>query len=351
MAIGERIFLARKMMKMSQRALAEEVGVSAMAISKYERGENVPGSAVLARLASALKTPLEFFFRADLQPVQLHAYRKHSSLGKKDQAAIIAQVQEWLERYDEVESLFHVAPEAPVLPRFEVCKPPEIESAAAELRRRWLLGNDPLENLTQILEDQGIKVGLVDGFDRFDACTLVANAEFPVIVTRSDLPGDRQRYNLAHELGHAVLSPCGAMDEEKAAHRFAGAFIVPETVAIFELGERRTGLELQELSILKEKYGLSMQAWIYRARDLEIISHGTASRWFRYFRSNGWHKREPGKQRPVERPRRMELLVYRALAEDLISRSRASELLGGRLEEIGNIGREGVDARSVRPGD
>jgi transcriptional regulator with XRE-family HTH domain len=36
------------------RALSEEVGVSAMAISKYERDLDVAGSGVLLRLAQAL---------------------------------------------------------------------------------------------------------------------------------------------------------------------------------------------------------------------------------------------------------------------------------------------------------
>jgi Zn-dependent peptidase ImmA (M78 family) len=84
--------------------------------------------------------------------------------------------------------------------------------------------------------------------------------------------------------------------------------------------------------MLKQKYGLSMQAWIYRAKDLSIISENTARRLFQQFRVNDWHRQEPGKPYPSETPKRMERLIYRALAEDLISRSRAQELMGKPLQ-------------------
>lgn len=338
MTIGQRIKTARKAKRMSLRALAEQAGVSAMAISKYERDEMAPGSGALARLAQALEVPLDFFFRPKAQAVTLQAYRKHASLKKKEEAAILARIQEWLERYLEIENLFPVVVRHADLPVYQVEELQEIENATQDLRRQWRLGLDAIENLTELLEDRGIKVGLVEGFDHFDACTFLAdgNSEtrFAVIVTKADIPGDRQRYNLSHELGHLVLKISGEMDEEKAAHRFAGAFLVPAPVARYELGEKRTNLEIRELYVLKRKYGLSMQAWIYRAKDLEIISEWTARRLFQSFRSHGWHLQEPGEPLPSERPLRMDLLIYRALAEDLISRSRAQELSGKPLEDI-----------------
>jgi Zn-dependent peptidase ImmA (M78 family) len=91
-------------------------------------------------------------------------------------------------------------------------------------------------------------------------------------------------------------------------------------------------LDLQELYLLKRKYGMSMQAWIFRAKDLEIISENEAMRLFHNFRVNGWYRREPGEELPAERPLRMERLIYHALAEDLISRSKAQELLGEPLK-------------------
>lgn len=331
MTLGQRIKQARKANKMSLRELAEKAEISAMAISKYERGLDTPSSGVLLRLAQALGVSIDFFFRPQTISVQLQAYRKHAALGVKEQEAIQMRIQEWLERYLEVESFFPDERRAVDLPAVSIQAPEQAEQAALELRENWNLGLDPIENLTQMLEDQGIKVGLVSGFEHFDASTFIADGS-PVIVSKAELPGDRQRFNLGHELGHLILEVGEGLDPEPICHRFVGAFLAPAQAVRFELGSRRTTLDMNELYILKHKYGLSMQAWIFRAKDLEIISENKAARLFQRFRANGWHRHEPGEAIPAEIPLRMKRLIYRALAEDLISRSRAQELLGEPLQ-------------------
>jgi len=334
MTIGERLKVARKAAQFSLRALAEEVGVSAQAISKYERDLMTPSSAMLLRLAQALGVKVEFFFRSQKVNLSPPAYRKRIAFPRKQEQAILAQVQEWLERYLETESLF--PPEEMrlfALPEDmgrQASSPEKVEDVALALREEWGLGQVPIENLVDLLEDRGAKIGLVEGHDGFDACTFWANDSVPVIVTKRDVPGDRQRMNIAHELGHLVLET----DDEKAAYRFAGAFLVPADMARYELGEQRRTLDLYELHLLKHKYGLSMQGWIYRAKDLGIISESAAARLFQRFRGEGWHKQEPGDQLSSEEPKRMARLVLRALSEDLISEARAAELLGKPLTQF-----------------
>jgi len=331
MTIGQRIKLARKANNMSLRNLAEKAEISAMAISKYERDLDTPSSGVLLRLAQALAVSIDFLFRPQTISVQLQAYRKHAALGVKEQEAIQMRIQEWLERYLEVESFFPDEGRVVSLQVHTIQSMEQVEDVALELRENWNLGLDPIENLTQLLEDQGIKIGLVSGFEHFDASTFIANG-IPVIVSKTELPGDRQRFNLGHELGHLILDVEKGLDPEAICHRFVGAFLVPAQAVRFELGFRRTTLDMNELYILKHKYGLSMQAWIFRARDLGIISENVHARLFQRFRANGWHRHEPGEALPTERPLRLERLIYRALAEDLISRSRAQELLGEPLQ-------------------
>jgi len=334
MRMGERLKVARKAAQLSLRALAEEVGVSAQAISKYERDLMMPNSEMLLRFAQALGVKVEFFFRLQQVTLSTPAYRKRAALPRKQEQAILAQVQEWLERYLEIESLFpdektpsfdppdHTSRQASSLE--------EVEDVALALRKKWRLGEIFIENLIDLLEDQGVKVGLVEGHDEFDACTFWANDSIPVIVTKRGVPGDRQRMNVAHELGHLVLET----DDEKAAYRFAGAFLVPADIVRYELGERRRSLDPYELHLLKHKYGLSMQGWIYRAKDLGIISESAAGHLFRLFRREGWYREEPGDQLPPEEPKRMTRLVLRALSEDLVSESRVAELLGKPLAQF-----------------
>src|SRR4030067_2672165 len=106
MTIGQRIKQARKANNLSLRDLAEKAEISTMAISKYERDLDTPSSGVLLRLAQALGISIDFLFRPMTISVQLQAYRKHATLGAKEQRAIQMRIQEWLERYLEVESFF-----------------------------------------------------------------------------------------------------------------------------------------------------------------------------------------------------------------------------------------------------
>jgi len=337
MALGERIKQARLASGMSLRALASEVGVSAQAISKYERGLDVPSSGVLIRLAQALDIKVEFFFRPTHATVTGLAYRKHSSLGAKNQKAIQARVQEWLDRYLEIESIFPSDINAFALPT-NINRHPEsmddVEQTALSLRKEWGVGLGPIDNMIDLLEAWGIKVGLIEGASGFDACTFLIDEGSPVIGVKRDLPGDRQRFSLAHELGHIILEPEGTLNIEEVVDRFAGAFLVPAPTVRYELGNKRKELTLYELHVLKHKYGLSMQGWIHRAEDVGIISGLTAKRLRHWFKDCGWTKDEPGDHLAPEISWHMESLILRAVTENIISETRASELLGKSLEEF-----------------
>jgi Zn-dependent peptidase ImmA (M78 family)/DNA-binding XRE family transcriptional regulator len=336
MSIGERLKIARHAARLSQRDLAEAAEVSAMAISKYERDLDTPSSGVLIRLARALDVKTEYFLRPVTVTVSAAAYRRRTSLPRKQEQAIIAQIQEWLERYLDAESFFGGPPEFELPSDLDrrVTSLDEVERVAIQLREGWNLGLAPIESMVEVLEDHGIKVGLIEGHQDFDALTFWVDDTIPVIVVKRDVPGDRQRFNLAHELGHLVLEITEGVNEEDVAYRFAGAFLVPEPVARFELGDRRQRLGLHELHLLKHKYGLSMQAWIYRAKNLGVLSESAAMQLFREFHQQGWHREEPGDQIPPEEPERMKRLVLRAMAEDLISKSRVAELLSMPLAQF-----------------
>jgi hypothetical protein len=150
-------------------------------------------------------------------------------------------------------------------------------------------------------------------------------------------PADRRRFSLAHELGHLVLDTAGipSADEERLAHRFASAFLVPAAAARRELGVRRSGLALAELEHLKRKYGVSMQAWTRRARDLGIVTEETYRGWqIIWFRSRGLHVRESAEYEAPETPSRLHLLFVRALAERRVDREWARAMCPEAVTEI-----------------
>lgn len=338
--IGERLKQARKAAGLSQRTLADRAGVTAMAISKYESGQSVPSSRVLVALAKALGVRTEYFFRPVKVELQEVEYRKHAKLPVKVLHQIEGDVVEQVERFIELEQLL---PNGPVqsfkLPenlRASVSTFDEVEDVAAELRNAWNLGMDPIPMVTDLLEERGVKVfqsRAVPG--DFDGMAATVD-HIPVIVVSSKAPGDRQRFTMAHELGHLVLGGrlAQGIDDEDASNRFAGAFLAPASEVQKELGEHRTWLEPQELAVLKKAYGLSMQAWMHRAKDLGILSEARYVEMRKFFSAHGWNKTEPGEPYPPERPQLFEQLVFRALAQDLISESKAAELLRLSLSEF-----------------
>lgn len=338
--IGERIKRARAAAGLSQREAARRAELSAMAISKFERGEMTPTSATLIRLARALDTRTEFFLRPDTVELGQPEYRKRSSLGKKALAQIEADILDQVERLLEVVSLFPSPPVpdfvVPVEVPSEIGSMEEVELAALAVREAWRLGHNAIPSLADTLEERGFLVLTTsDGAGKFDGLAATVGGH-PLVVVGRAWPGDRQRLTMAHELGHLVLHGrlTEDLDEEKACDRFAGAFLVPRDTVIGELGSRRSRLEPRELYSLKHAYGLSMMAWVFRARDAGVITERTAEILFRMFSKRGWRKQEPGASVAPEAPKLFERLVVRALAEDMISMSKGAELMAMSISQL-----------------
>jgi Zn-dependent peptidase ImmA (M78 family) len=93
-----------------------------------------------------------------------------------------------------------------------------------------------------------------------------------------------------------------------------------------------------ELLRLKELFGASFQAIVYRCRELGILPEAAFRRLFQAFNQHGWRKfpfEEPGAMPPgKEQPRRMERLCFRALSEGLIGEPKAAEILGIPVREL-----------------
>jgi hypothetical protein len=135
------------------------------------------------------------------------------------------------------------------------------------------------------------------------------------------------------------------LDEEMACNRFAGTFLFPRASVLQELGRHRNAIELKELGLLKEEFGLSMAGILYRARDLGIISPAYREEQAKLFRFKGWYRKEPGSDYPTEKAHIFEQLVFHALAEEYIGESKAAELMNMPLQQFRRVrSMEGGDA-------
>ena len=340
--IGDRIFQARVGAGLSLRELSEKAHgcVSAQMIHKYETGDAQPGSDILVALSKALGVRVEFFFRPESFSVHLSppAYRKSAKTSVKQMEAIRVKAAERVEKYLELESVF---PENRfqrighgLSSGFSVETIEQVENVADDLRKKWALGNGPIDGLCELLEDRGVKVVMVDTEAEIDGLSCWANEAIPVALVKRDQTGDRLRFSLAHELGHLLLRIPESINPEKAANRFAGAFLAPQSTVRAELGSHRSAFSPFELSTLRVKYGLSVQAWIYRAHDLAIISDSLFRQMFGALKKQGLFTREIGKPLPAESPRRFERLVVQAVEEELISSPKGADLLGISLVDL-----------------
>jgi Zn-dependent peptidase ImmA (M78 family)/DNA-binding XRE family transcriptional regulator len=350
---AERLKLARKRAGLSLQALSERVSppVSAQAISKYEGGKMMPSSSVLLGLGKALGVSLDFLMGSQVAELSGVEFRKHSGTSAKDRAHAEALVIKKLEDYLAIEEILEVGgqhedPFEEVRCDF-VGSPDEIERKARELRRKWELGNDPIPSITDLLEKKGVKVIEADLPERFDglACAVKRTGGKPdteVVVISSRTNIERKRFNLAHELAHRVIKDVAdpaSMKLEKAMHRFAGAFLAPADHLRKEVGEDRHGITYHELIRLKQFYGMSAAAMLIRLRDVGLLPEATVDYAFRTY-ARAWRTDEPS---PIEdgqglgafeKPLRFERLVYRALAEEMISPVRAAQLLKVPLAKI-----------------
>ncbi|MFW8565970.1 helix-turn-helix domain-containing protein [Orrella sp. 11846] len=337
--IENRIRQARLAAGLTLAALGDKVGVSHTTIQKYEKGRLTPSSSQLLKLARACGVRTEYFFRTHTVDLLRPEFRKLSSFGKTAQEALKLKVLELVEKHVELLSAF---PESPLL----AFTPPsglpnlissldEIENFSDLIRNQWQLGMNPIPHLIDTLEAIGLLIIEVhEDNPKFSGLAATARTEdgreFPVVAVSKLWPGDRQRFTLAHELGHLLLKGrlAEGLDEEKACDRFAGAFLAPQVAVIYLLGQQRQALEWKELYALKHEFGLSMAGWLQRAKQCGVINGETYLSLVKRFSARGWRKKEPGDPLQQEHPQLFAQLVYRALAEQYISDSKAAELLG-----------------------
>lgn len=343
--IGHRLKAARFAAGLTLRDLSARINnrVTAQAISKYEHDETMPSSGVLIALATALDVPVDYLASDREMALEAIEFRRKKLTGHREVTRIKATVVHLMERYLTVEELLGLPsvswdrPRAAPWPVLHDLV--EAEHAAQRLRDHWGLGLAPIANLVKLSEDRGIKVvstelrsvdGLAAKVRREDGITA------SVIVVNRRHWGERQRFTIAHELGHMVLDVVSKVDNEAAAHRFAGAFLMPADTLRAEIGRCRSSVSWDELLELKRIFGVSLQAIAHRCKDLGIFSNVLFRQLFAEFNRRGWRRPPYKEPHPMagEIPRRFERLCFRAVVEGVISEAKAAELLGHSVREL-----------------
>lgn len=343
---AERFLSARKLNGMSLQDLAEkleEMGfkISRQSLHKYEQGEVLPNSEVISKLSKAMNLRSDHFFRETKVEIGEVEFRKFTHLPAKDETRIIEQTKEYLSRYLELEEIMNIKSEFKNPIQHSVSSFEDVEKAAKDLRKTWKLGSDSLNNVFELLEDYHIKIVELEAGDGFDGMQTWANGNIPVIVINSlrVKKSDRKRFTAFHELGHLILNFKKGLtlsQRETLCNQFAGAMLFSKDAAEKELGSSRQRLNIQELVNLKKQYGISIQAIVMRLKDLGIISDNYCRQFFFYLKQMDWKIEEPVDYPGIEKSNRFDQLIYRALAEEQISMSKAAALKNMILAEFLN---------------
>lgn len=305
---GSRLTVARQLAGLRKSQLAERIGKSASAVAAWESGAKRPTSANVAQLAVGLSVEPGFFSArpADLASgTSVPHFRSVRSTTQlvRDQASAYGQIAV------DVASAFERHVEFPEvdIPAFPVDGPAgDPEEAANLVRGRWALGPGPVRHVVRLLENHGVLVvfsppqtSAVDAYS-FD-CPLR-----PVVVL-NPVKRDyyRQRFDVAHELGHLVMhgdaEPGGRVVEDQA-NKFAAQLLMPADAVAPELPTAMNGQAWVALARLKEQWGVSIQALLYRARHLGQLSDVSYRNAMATLTGRGWRRDEPGLMTSIEQP-------------------------------------------------
>lgn len=300
--------------------LAKDIDISKQSLSLYANGENMPPYENVQKIARALDFPFEFFMTEDLcTTVTDNTYfRSQASATKLLQNAqkmkleYVAKVYEVLLNYVDFPDrnippvLFNPTDNLLEADSDEVLE--QIEDIAGMVRKYWKLGNGPIDNLQYLLESNGI---IVTGFKnvdaKIDAFSQRINVQnhgtvFIIALALGEKPDVRLRFDMAHELGHILMHNWDDSNEslgkdefnalEKQANMFASAFLLPRETFGRDVAPYATNIEYYRT--LKKKWGVSMQAMMYRARQLNLITANQFQYMMRIISAKGYKTHEPG---------------------------------------------------------
>lgn len=337
--IGRNLKRIRLLNNLSLKEAGNLLNMSAPAISKYEKGEIIPNSKKLIEFANAYKVQtIELLKIYNAPQMKFTSFRKRKRLQGQNLELLENIIQDEVAKYLEVIEINNTQNNIVKLKKYTSNNLEDAENAANKFRNDIKYSKkQPLSDLINILENLGIIIIQIKNynnrFDDFDGLSEIVN-NIPVIVLLDGLKdGARQRFTIAHELGHLVLNITNeSVDEEKLCNRFASALLMPKEAVINEFGLSRDRITFFELKAFKEEYKVSYSAIVYRLKDLKIISEYTYKN-LSIFLSKNIGKNDPNPIIP-EKSNQFERIVRKLCVSNIISTNKACELLGISLNEF-----------------
>jgi len=293
--IGEKIILARESRGFSQEELASALGIAQGTLSKMEQGFHIVSDEVVSALIKILHYPVSFFTTEEKLtfPTVSH-YRRLKEVSKRSLLEYEAKmniVRIQLEKFLKNIEL----PEINLLSwNTELYGSPKL--AAKNLREKWKMPLGAVKDITSWIEGNGIPIMLLDfRDDRVDGLSMLSRNGVPIIFANKNIPADRLRATLAHELGHLVLhmddkNISKERDIEDEAWLFAGEFLLPIDGLRKTIDQRIT---LETLAKLKRLWHTSMGFTIMKLKEENLINYNQNRYLWQQMSARGYRKKEP----------------------------------------------------------
>lgn len=307
----QRITLVRELYGIRKSELSMRLGVSARTITCWELGLQAPSAGDVAALCRVFGVDPEFF-EPQLEGLPVASGLPHFRSYRAGTQVAYRQAQAYVQVTQDLVRTLSGYVDFPVLNLPSVPTDPELADsvmpmmAAQYVRRVWGLGSDPIAHVLRAVEDHGICVVFAPfGHASLDAHS-VFSGELPLIVL-NPTKGDyyRQRFDVAHELGHLVMHPDaepGNKVIEAQADAFAAELLAPSEVLLDELPTRMDGAGWLKLKELKERWGVSMKVLLDKAYALGRLTEEGYREGLKSLSRNGWELLEPGAISGVEEP-------------------------------------------------
>jgi Zn-dependent peptidase ImmA (M78 family)/transcriptional regulator with XRE-family HTH domain len=328
------VTLAREARGFTQQDLAERINAQKAFVSKIEHGELGVSENLLDSISKATSYPVNFFYQpGTILPTNL-SYRKR----KKVPAKVITPIEAKFNIIrNNIQFLTRsLNKHSPLIPTYKVTEENTPNKIAKQIRQCLGLNKPVIDNLTKVLEDQGIIISCFEfGSERVDSRSILTDDGFPIIFLNKSHLGDRLRFSLAFQLGHLVMhtyAPVPAdRDISHEANLFAAELLMPAEAIAEDFKE---GVTLPILAQLKRKWKVSMISLLYRVDDLGLLTPNQKRYLIQQFNQAKIRRREPVELDVAkEQPQLIHQMVVELCNQERLSLPEFSQLLALELDD------------------
>lgn len=340
--LGKKIKYYRLKKGLTSLELAKKVGCTKAAISLYESGEREPNNEICKNIADALGIPWTELLSRNNKEIKFDhiGFRKKQKASKKDiellKMDIEAKCIDRISLMNIVGSINFKSFKAKKL-SFDV----SADINASKIRKELgIPQNGPIYSITNILEHAGIIVLSFDCPDEIDGINGMVNDIPYIFFNTKNRTIERQRFTIVHEtchlfFNHYIEKP--NKDIEKYINKVAGNVLIPNKDIYDIFGKINRNITTYLRDNVAKEYKIAPSCLLTRLLETGVISERYYKGYFMILNSNGGKKKERTLLDPIkdcEQPTIFTQQVYLALADELISISRAAEFLHIPLYDV-----------------